>query len=76
MTGWAFVGCGVLTLLQVWWYEPRGMARTRVRVARHGDPRKFDAFLASRWYRLSRWGRAVAGVLAAGLGLWILSGGA
>lgn len=54
MTGWAFFGCGVLALLQVSWYEPRGMARTRVRVARHGDPRKVDAAklvdaLGARW---------------------------
>lgn len=76
MKGWEFLGVGVLALLQVWWYEPRGMARTRARAAQRGDPSKFDAFLRSRGYRLSRWARLVAGVLVVVLGLWLLSGGA
>jgi hypothetical protein len=74
--GWVFLGCGVFTLLQVWWYEPRGMARTRARVARRGDPSKFDTFLASRRYRRGRWARLVAGVVLTILGLVVLSGGA
>lgn len=74
MTGWVLLGAGVLTLFQVLWYQPRGMARTRARVAQRGDPRKFDAFLGSRWYRLSRWIAAGAGVVAVVLGALIMSG--
>jgi len=74
MTGWVALGAGLLTLFQVWWYEPRGMARTRARVSRRGDPRKFDAFLGSRWYRRSRWVRVGAGVVAIVLGMLIMSG--
>lgn len=75
MTGWVPLGARVLTLFQAWWYEPRGMARTRARVAQRGDPHKFEAFVGSRWYRLSRWVRLGAGALLTLLGLLLLIGG-
>lgn len=74
MMGWLLLGVGVLTLLQVLWYESRGLARTRARVVQRGDPRRFDAFLGSRWYRLSRWARAGAGLVLVVLGAMIVGG--
>jgi hypothetical protein len=76
MSGCVLLGAGALTLVQVLWYEPFGMARTRTRVALHGDPSRFDTFLASRWYRRSRWARQVAGAVLTVLGLVVLIGGA
>lgn len=74
MSGWIALGAGLLTLFQVWWYEPRGMVRTRVRISQRGDPSKFDTFLASKWYRRSRRARVGAGVAAIVLGVLLIGG--
>jgi hypothetical protein len=74
MTGWVSLGAGLLTLFQVWWYEPHGLARTRMSVVQRGKPHKFDAFLGSRWYRLSKWARVGAGLFLVALGVMIMDG--
>lgn len=68
------LGCGALTLVQTWWYEPRSMARVRARVAQRGDSSKFDAYLGSRRYRVFRWIGLAGGAIMAVIGVMVLSG--
>lgn len=74
MIGWILVGIGVLTLAQEVWQHPRNMAKAREKVARRGDPSRFDAFLGSRWHRLSRWSGLAMGAAMVAIGL-LVSGG-
>jgi hypothetical protein len=73
MFGWVMLGVGVMVLLQELWWQPRCMAKVRDRVARRGDPSKFDAYLGSRRYRLFRWW-GLAGGAAFVVGVIVLSG--
>lgn len=72
--GWALLCIGIVVLVQEFWRYPRSMAKVREKMARGGDPRKFDAFLGSGRHRLLQWFGLAMGVGMIAVGLLALGG--
>jgi uncharacterized membrane protein YphA (DoxX/SURF4 family) len=74
MIGWVLLVAGVAVLVQEVWWQPRSMAKVRDRVARRGDPSKFERYLGSRVYRWGRWWALGGGAVLVVCGLLLVSG--
>jgi uncharacterized membrane protein YphA (DoxX/SURF4 family) len=74
MTGWVLLLAGVVVLAHQLRWQPRSMAKVRDRVARRGDPSKFDQYLGSRSYRWGRWWAIGGGAVLIVGGLLLVGG--
>jgi uncharacterized membrane protein len=66
--------CGVVMIVWVWWYLPRKMQQIRQKVVERGrSPKRLDAQMESRLWRILASGSLPFGIFAivAGLALFI-----